>query len=241
MAVIERVLRKCDLKRMLCGAFTCLLASHSAAAEPVRLATHDQAPYGTYLADKTFDGVAVQVISCVMRKMGRAYAIQVYPWERAQKMAEWGEVDGFFPATIKPERLVWADASAVIADQKWVWYLPINSKLDPLSPTFKTTAKVGAHFGSNRLKMLEAENYNVVFKPLTDELLLTGLVRGRADAILGGNLAIASAMKEQGVDPKSYRTVVATDNPLHAYFGRKFLAANPAFIKQFDSWIPSCR
>lgn len=228
--------------RRLCGVFACLFAAGAGfAAEPIRIATHDQAPYGTYLADKTFDGVAVQVVACVLRKMGRAYAVEVYPWERAQRLAERGDVDGFFPATIKPERLVWAEASGVIADQKWVWYLPLESKFDPLSPTFKTMARVGAHFGSNRLKMLEAEHYNVVFKPQTDELLLTGLVRGRADAILGGNLAVAAAMKDQGIDPKHYRMVVAQDNPLHAYFGRQFLAANPGFMKQFDSRIASCR
>ena len=229
-------------KRPLCAGAACALAACAvSAAEPIRIATHDQAPYGTYLADKTFDGVAVQVMACVLQKMKRTYSIQVYPWERAQKMAEKGDVDGFFPATIKPERLVWAEASGAIADQKWVWYLPLDSKLDPSSPAFKTAARVGAHVGSNRLKMLEAESYNVVFKPLTDELLLTGFVRGRADAILGGNLAIAAAMKEQGIDPKNYRTVVAQDNPLHAYFGRKFLGANPGFMKQFDSRLASCR
>ncbi len=228
--------------RLLCGAAAWFMAASGVpAAQPVRIATHDQAPYGTYLADRRFDGVAVRVMECVLQRMGRTYSVEVYPWERAQKLAEKGDVDGFFPATIKPERLVWAEASGAIADQKWVWYLPLDSKLDPLSPAFKTTARVGAHFGSNRLKMLEAENYNVVFKPQTDELLLTGLVRGRADAILGGNLAVAAAMKEQGVDPKRYRMVVAQDNPLHAYFGRQFLAANPGFMKQFDARIPSCR
>jgi polar amino acid transport system substrate-binding protein len=211
------------------------------AAEPVRLATHDQAPYGTYQVDGSFDGIAVRVVKCAFQRMGRSVSVEVYPWERAQLLAEKGGVDGFFPATIKPERLVWAEASAAIADQKWVWYLPLNSTLDPLSADFKATAKVGAHFGSNRLKLLEAEKFNVVLRPQTDEALLTAFLAGRADAILGGDQAIAIAMKNQNVHPKAFRTVVLQDNPLHAYFGRKFLQTEPDLVKRFNSHIAACR
>ena len=208
---------------------------------PIRIATHDQPPYGTYMPDKTFDGVAVKVMTCVFKRMKRPYLLEVYPWQRAQMLAERGDVDGFFPATIKPERLVWAQATDVIADQKWIWYLPATSKLDPLSADFKATAKVGAHFGSNRLKMLESDGYQVVLKPQTDDLLLKAFVQGRADAILGGDLAIAEAMKEQGVDPRRFRMVVSADNPLSAYFGKKFLLNEPNFMGQFNAQIAKCR
>jgi polar amino acid transport system substrate-binding protein len=231
----------CGLKRPICAMFAALFVSTSWCATPLRLATHDQAPYGTYLPDRSFDGIAVQVVSCVLKKMNRSVAIEVYPWERAQRMAESAEVDGFFPATIKPERLVWAEASAVIADQKWIWYLPKDSKLDPFSKEFKATANVGAHLGSNRLKMLESENYNVVLKSLTDEALLNAFAHGRADAILGGDQAIAVAMKKLNIDPNAYRMVVANDSPLHAYFGKKFLQSEPGFMKSFNALVAACR
>jgi polar amino acid transport system substrate-binding protein len=218
------------------------LGEAAAEPEPLHLGTHDQAPYGSYQADKKFDGLAVRMMACVLKRMGRSYVFDVYPWARVQLMAERGEVDGFFPATLRAERLVWAQATDVIADQKWVWYLPAGSKLDPLSAEFKATAKVGAHLGSNRLKMLEEQKYQVVLRPASDEMLLRAFVRGdRADAILGGDLAIAMAMKEQGVDPKSLRTVVAQDSPLHAYFGRKFLLNEPDFVVRFNAQLPYCR
>jgi polar amino acid transport system substrate-binding protein len=218
-----------------------VVASVVAVATPVRLATHDQAPYGTYLPDKSFNGIAVKVVNCVFKRMGEKVSIEVYPWERAQLLAQRGEVDGFFPATIKPERLVWAQASGVIAGQKWIWYLPSGSKLDPLSAEFKATAKVGAHFGSNRLKLLEEKQYNVVLKPQTDEQLLLAFSKGRADAILAGDLAIAAAMKLHKIDPKDFREIVAQDSPLHAYFGNKFLESNPDFVKRFDAQLAGCR
>lgn len=232
---------RCHLPKHLLAVVIAGMAPWVSALEPVRLATHDQAPYGSYLPDRTFDGVAVRVVNCVFKRMGRSVLIEVYPWERAQLLAERAGVDGFFPATIKPERLVWAEASGVIADQKWIWVLPQDSKLDPMSPDFRMTAKVGAHFGSNRLKMLEADKYNVVLKPQTDEALLEAFLAGRADAILGGDLAIAAAMKDQKVNTKLFRTVVAQDSPLHAYFGKKFVQSDPDFVKRFNTHIAACR
>lgn len=219
----------------------CGFAPSAWSVETIRIATHDQAPYGTYQADKTFDGIAVRVMSCVLKRMNQPFTVEVYPWERAQLLAEKGVVAGFFPATIKPERLVWADVSTVIADQKWIWYLPKDSHLDPKTPEFKATAKVGAHFGSNRLKWLETEKYNVVLKPQTDEALLEAFMVGRAEAILGGDLAIAAAMKEQKINPNDYRMVLAQDKPLHAYFGKEFLKTSPDFMARFNAQVGKCR
>jgi polar amino acid transport system substrate-binding protein len=211
------------------------------AIEPIRMATHVQPPYGTYQADGKFDGIAVRVLSCVLERMHRPLRIEVYPWERAQALAELGVVSGFFPATIKPERLKWAGATDVIADQKWVWFMPSASTLDPHAPAFKADARVGAHFGSNRLKMLEEERYHVVAKPQTDEVLLAMLELGRVDAILGGDLAIAEAMVKLNIPATKLRQVVERDMPLHAYFGQKFLAAEPGFLDKFNTHVDACR
>lgn len=218
------------------------IVAGAADVPPVKLATHDQAPYGTYMADKSFDGVAVRVVNCVFKRMNHPVQIEVLPWERAQMLAERGELDGFFPATLKPERLAWAGASDVIADQKWVWYMLPSSKFDPTAPDFKASAKVGAHFGSNRLKGLLEDGYQVVMKPPTDGQLLKGLLAGRLDAVLVGDLAVAEAMKEQKLNPTDFRTFVAKDAPLHAYFGKKFLAGvDSGFLKKFNAQIAKCR
>lgn len=219
----------------------CWLGAPCRADDTVRLATHEQAPYGSTGPDGSFDGIAVRVVQCVFKRLGRPLKIEVYPWQRAQLLAQSGAVDGFFPATIKAERLQWASASEVIAEQKWVWYLRADSSWDPLSDTFKQHARVGAHLGSNRLKLLEEQGYQVVIRPATDDQLLKAFMKGRADAILGGDLGMAEAMREQGVNPRSLRTVVAQNSPLHAYFGLKFLQAEPEFLRRFDAQLSACR
>ncbi len=217
---------------------------HAAAQPPVRLATHDQAPYGSYIGEgpeRRFDGIAVRVLTCAFKAMGRPLAIEVYPWERAQRMAEAGEVQGFFPATLRAERLVWAAASEQVAEQKWVWYWRTGTDWNPQRTDFRERAQVGAHLGSNRLKLLEQDGYQVVLKPATDAALLRAFLAGRADAILGGNLAIAEAMKQQQVDASRLQSAVAQDNPLFAYFGRAFLQQEPDFLGRFNAALPACR
>jgi polar amino acid transport system substrate-binding protein len=240
---VKKIMRRVRWTRVarLVGAWACVLAANPSAASPIRLATHDQAPYGTFQKDQTFDGIAVRVISCVLKRMNRQFVVEVYPWIRAQYMAEHFEVDGFFPATLKKERLEWSESTEIIAEQKWVWYLPVDSTLDPLSSEFKSVAKVGAHFGSNRLAMLEDQKYIVVAHPATDEQLLLMLTLGRMDAMLAGNLSVAEAMREHKIDPKRFRRVLERDAPLYAYFGKKFLKSEPNFINQFNKQIPACR
>lgn len=231
------MLKKFAIAVMLCAYFdsTCL------ALAPVRLATRDEEPYGSYQADKSFGGIAVDVIECVFKRLNRPYIITVYPWQRAQMLTEKGEEDGMFPAAATPDRLMWGEASDVIAAQKWIWLLPWDSKLDPLSDEFKRSAKVGAFFGSKRLKTLETENYNVVLKPQSEQQLLLAFMAGRAEAILVGDLAIAEAMKKLNVNPKMFRTVVAQNRPMHVYFSKRFLQAQPDFLAQFNAQIPACR
>jgi polar amino acid transport system substrate-binding protein len=230
------------LKKVFIGALLCLLQlSGNCALEPVRLVTRDQEPYGSFKDDKTFDGIAVRVVDCVFKRLNRPYQIKVYPWERAQMVAEKGEADGMFPAAMTPDRLMWSEGSDRIAGQRWVWLLPWDSKLDPNSDEFKITARVGAFFGSKRLKTLELGRYNVVLRPQSELQLLKAFMMGRADAILVGDMAAAEAMKTLNLNPNQFRTVFAQDRPMHVFFTKKFLQNEPEFLKQFNAQIPGCQ
>lgn len=230
------------LKHFVLG--LCLCIWHligTCASEPVRLVTRDEEPYGSFKDDHTFDGVAVRVVDCAFRSMNRSYQLKVYPWERAQMIAEKGEADGLFPAAMTPDRLMWSEASEKIAAQRWIWVLPWDSKLDPNSDDFKINARVGAFFGSKRLKTLELGRYNVVLRPQSELQLLKAFMMGRADAILVGDMAFAEAMKTLNLNPNQFRTVFAQDRPMHVFFTKKFLQTEPDFLKQFNAQISGCQ
>lgn len=230
------------LKHLIVGITLSLLqlAGHCA-LEPVRLVTRDEEPYGSFKDDKTFDGIAVRVVDCVFKRMNRSYQIRVYPWERAQMVVEKGEAEGMFPAAMTPDRLMWSEATDKIAAQRWVWVLPWDSKLDPNSEDFKINARVGAFFGSKRLKTLELGKYNVVLRPQSELQLLKAFMMGRADAILVGDMAFTEAMKTLNLNPNQFRTVFAQDRPMHVFFTKKFLQTEPDFLRQFNAQIPGCQ
>lgn len=217
------------------------IAAPVLAVEPLRLGTQDRPPYTTVRPDGTLDGSAVRVVECALHRMEYPFTMQPMPWARVLAMAERGELDGFFPSTHLADRDHWTTGSAVIAEQNWVWYLRSGSTLDPNTPEFRQQAKVGAHFGTIRLKMLEQEQYHVVLSPQTDKALLQAFAAGRADAILGSDQALEVALQELKLDPKAFRVVPMRHTPQHVFFGRRFLARHPGFLERFNAQVPGCR
>ncbi|MYM22652.1 transporter substrate-binding domain-containing protein [Duganella sp. FT135W] len=235
--------------RLRCGGILVILLFNLVAAavyaapgaEVVRLGTQDRAPYGYFQADGSFNGLAVQIVSCTMKGMEQHYSLSVYPWERAQVMAKNDQLDGFFPASDRPDRVDWTQGSLPIADQQWVWYLRADSKLDPSSAEFKQQAKVGAHFGSARLKMLEREQYHIVLSSQTDKRLLRAFMAGRADAIIGSDLALRHAAQELKINLDEIKIVPVRSTPQRVFFSKVFLARHPGFLSRFNAQIPACR
>ncbi len=207
----------------------------------VRLGTQDRAPYGYYQPDGSFDGLAVRTVKCAFKGMGQEYSIGVYPWERVQALAKIDQLDAFFPASDRDDRVEWTEGSAPIADQKWVWYLRAGSKLDPKSAEFKSQAKVGAHFGSARLKMLEKEQYQVVLTSQTDKQLLAAFMAGRADAIIGSDLALQYAAKELKVNMNEVKVVPTRSTPQRVFFSKVFLSRNHNFLARFNAQVAACK
>lgn len=210
-------------------------------AANLRLGTQDRAPYGYYQPDGSFDGIAVHTVKCALKGMGQGYTLGVYPWERAQAMAKIDQLDGFFPASDREDRVDWTEGSVPIADQKWVWYLRAGSKLDPKSAEFKSQAKVGAHFGSARLKMLEKEQYQVVLTSQTDKQLLAAFMAGRADAIIGSDLALEHAAKELKIDMNEIKIVPTRSTPQRVFFSKVFLGRNHGFLARFNTQVAACK
>ncbi len=222
--------------------FPFLLSASLAWGEPtVRLTTHDLPPYGSYRgADHRFGGIAVDVVDCVMRKLDRAYRLQVVPWARAQKLVPRGEADGFLAASRNAERDRYATSSVLIAEQEWRWYLMASNPADPRSESFRRTATVGSFIGANMLDWLRENGYRVEAKPGTTEQLLVMLTKGRVDAILANHLVMAELAKKHSLESQ-LRSVLQENRPLGVYFSKVFLEKNPGFLARFDQQVPRCR
>ncbi len=190
---------------------------------------------------KKLEGIAVKVVECVLGKMNRPYEIQVLPWKRAQSDVEEGKAQGFFAASKDPKRDKYAVATDVIADQKWNWYLPKDSQLDPTAPDFKDKAAVAATLGSNMLNWLEENKFKVKAKPDNAEQLARMLQLKRVDAFLANEFATDEVLKKLKLDKSEFKIVLNKDQPLSVYFSKKFVEEEPEFLKQFNAQIAGCR
>lgn len=208
--------------------------------DQVLLATHERCPYGFYDAEGRFDGTAVRVVRYAFKRMDLPLCIVVVPWKRAQLMTWSGQADGFFAASRNDEREERGVLSAVIADQKWNWYLLQESPLDPLAPGFRDTARVAAFQGANMLHWLQDNQYNVVAHPGNTGLLLDMLLDRRIGAALASDQAMERLLEERGLQGR-IRTVFFQNRPLSVCFSREFAEANPGLIRLFNAYVREYR
>ena len=216
-----------------------LMVSPVLAAE-VTLATHDLCPYGCYDNARNFDGIAIRVVRYAFDQMKLPLKIVVVPWERAQKMAWDGEVQGFFAASQNAKRNEKGTMSAVIAEQKWNWYLRADSRLDPQDKNFKTVARVASFQGANMLIWLEEHGYNVTAKPSDTECLVRMLLARRVDAILANNLVMENIITRDSLQGR-FKITTLKEKPLGVYFTNRFLEYQPDFLDRFNEHVEQYR
>lgn len=214
---------------------TVLLGMSFLHAQTVTLSTHDLEPYGYYQEDGSFDGYAVAVVRYCLESMGYKLELRVVPWKRAQQMAHSGETDGFFAGSLNPQREEYFIPSREIAPQSWVWYLPVQSRLDPRESSFKQEAVVSSFLGANMLQFLQANDYTIGGTPY-DTATLAEMLRGnRVDAVLANDLVMDEILRDKGWQD-DFRKVLQEKKPLYAFFTRDFISRNPEFIEAFDRY-----
>lgn len=67
-----------------------------------------------------FDGISVNLVEEVFRRIEQPIVFQVLPWSRALKLLKEGKIDGLFEVLSRPERRVYADYSQQVLMQEVV-------------------------------------------------------------------------------------------------------------------------
>ncbi len=232
------------MKKIICltiAFFSLTLNTYAASsANKIILTTQNWPPYQTKEND-IVDGFAVQVVRCVLKKMGQPYEIKVVSWKRAQRMVKKGKAHGFFSASHNEIRDQYATISETIAAQKWNWYLLKENPMAPSDWSFKSKARVTAMFGSNMLTWLNKNGYNVFGHTQNTEVLIKLLIGKRIDAILANELVAKAVMEKTKTPPEIFKVYLNKDKPLGVYWSKKFLSENPGFLERFNRLIIGCR
>ena len=212
-----------------------------AEAEPVVLTTHNLYPYSYLQGKNTLTGLAADVVHCVFERMKQPYEIRVVPWKRAQFMVRNGKADGFFAGSQNSDRDNYAKMSAIIADQKWMWFFKKKQPFRPKDPQFKTKMIVSSFQGANMQKWLVANGYTVSENPPKDTLnLLRMLMADRIDAALANN-EVMTTLLDHLTEKNTVISALNRNKPLGVYFSKEFLASRPLFLETFDSHVRPCR
>lgn len=219
----------------------CLSTSWASLPIKISLATHNQAPYGSFQVGGHFDGVAYRVVECALDHLGVEMSLHVVPWKRAQRQVLTGVADGFFAASQNTERDKYAIKSKDIFEQQWTWYLLNTAELKPGDLTFKHQAKVSSFLGANMHGYLKQRGYRVLAVPPTStKQLVQMLMLKRIDAALASSDVMGQVLKDNhwkgSVISQPFKS-----KPLAVYFGIPFIKRYPAFLAAFNQQVTNCR
>ncbi len=221
--------------------FSVSVSSLGKAQDTIILTTHELEPYSYYNEKREFVGLAVEVVRCVMDSLKQPYKINVVPWKRAQFLVQKNAAAGFFAGSQNKFRDSYAVMSAIIAEQKWTWYLLKKSKFSPEDENFKSQALVSSFNGANMQKWLIENGYKTIGDlPRNTEVLLRMLEYERVDAVLVNDQVMATLLKKYGLE-KEVKSFVNRDKPLGVYFSKHFLASHEGFVQRFNKNVKGCR
>ncbi len=216
--------------------FTGALTAH--AQDEIKLIVPNFKPY-TFEEDGRIQGIGVELVEKIMKKVGVLYSLELAPnYGRAVEQTRIGQSDGFFLASKNAERDAIAVFSEPIAVNRWSWFLPAKSQLNPKDPTFKTSARIGTHMNTNTHKWLKKEGYTVTVTPNSVNVLPDMILKyNRADAIFLAEVVFIDVAQRNGISTDKYRQVVEIAKPFGMYIAKNYLLKNPGFMKRLNKAI----
>jgi polar amino acid transport system substrate-binding protein len=146
-------------------------------------------------------GIAVNIVTKIMKNLGHTVSIKIYPWNRSLNLVKVGKADAIFTAYKNPDRELFLDYSKeILIDQKISFYVKKNSQLN-FDGDFKNL--IGKSIGT-----LNTVSYGIDFDkartevPLNiqrvDELSLNfkKLKLGRIDYVISNRFSGSSIIKD---------------------------------------------
>ena len=207
-----------------------------AAYQALQIMTDERPPF-EYIGDNgELLGIAVERVRCALDKIDVQYTIKVVLWARAQQMVKSGQTHGFFAASRNNGRDQYATLSDVVVEQYWNWYLSNDVAIAPNSEEFKKTITVSSWLGSNSLKWLTKQGYQVSQPSKSNTQLVKRLINSRVQGVYASNVVFEKAMADLGETLKKVKVVQGAYKPMGVYFSKKYLEDNSGFMQLFNQY-----
>ena len=188
--------------------------------------------------DGKIQGIGIELVDKIMREAGIQFSLKlVSNYGIAVYDVRAGNSDGFFLASQNAERDEIAGFSNSVAINRWCWFLPANSTLNPKEENFKAKASVGTYLNSNTHKWLRKNGYNVTGSPENIESLFKMLKKNRINVVLLAEAAFYEAASKAGEKQESFRKVVQVEKPFGIYVSKDYLSKNPGIMEKLNAAI----
>ena len=219
------------------GLVLCLLWTQGRAENEIRFHIPEFPPYA-YVDSNEVEGIGVRLVDRIIAEAGLNYTIRLVPnYGRAVAHIRKGISDGFFLASQNRERNEAAVFSRPVVPNRWCWFLPVESVLNPHSPRVKGVLRVGTHLNTNTHKWLLGHRFNVTGTPTRIESLLEKLSLNRINAIFLAELVFYDAVERAGRDPRVYQWVVQAEKDFGIYISKLYLDENPGAMERNNGAI----
>ncbi|MCP3922122.1 MAG: amino acid ABC transporter substrate-binding protein [Desulfobacterales bacterium] len=170
-------------------------------AKVLKLGVVDFPPY-EYQTDNKIDGMVVEIVAHIFKKMNKPFSFMFLPWSRALLYLKNGEIDGLFDTIKKTEREKYADYSKVVLMYEYtslfvlkesnIVYKKDLSKLGSYVFGLRQDFSYGAKFDHARKNKIIKK---IVTSPFPKKLFIK-LNYGQIDILVGDKYGIPHLFKE---------------------------------------------
>lgn len=168
-------------------------------------------------------GITTDIVREILKSIEEKDNIKLMPWARAYKDIQSKPDKILFSMTRTEQREFMFKWVGPIADNSWVFYAKVDSKikLNSLEDAKNKRYKIGTYLdGANELYLKKNDFYNIYSVP--DDLLnVKKLLRGRIHLWAAGETQGLYKAKQLGIDPKRLKKVFKIkDTQLYIAFSR---------------------
>ena len=196
----------------------------------------DFPPY-TFEKDNKIQGIGIELVDRILKEAGIQYSLKLVPnYGIAVQDVKTGSSDGFFLASQNAERDKIAVFSNLGVINRWCWFLPAISTLNPKDAIFKTKARVGTFLNTHTHKWLMENGYSVTGSPKIDSLLEM-LRISRINVIFLDEAVFLESISKAGEKPESYKKVVQSETHFGIYISKDYLSKNPGVMEKISAAI----
>ena len=205
----------------------------------LRVFTHGEGDYARLQADGTLVGTGVDLLSCAMARIGRAYTLEAAPMIRTDRMVAKGLIDIWFPTYRTGDPMREKRLAGKMDEMTIFWFVRASETVDPTGQDFRANKKATAFPGALPDRYLHANKYTVIEGTDDQNRLLLMLLDGRVDAIL-------SASFETSLTPRMKAQMSKVRKVPHVTYDMAFeiksrtLMTDQSFIQSFRSALNTC-